>query len=70
MSESFSLFIDEHGQVQRIEADPASLPEALEQAAREAFMAAQFAPREIDGAAVKSHVRVEVIFDDRPIAEQ
>ena len=65
-----SLFIDEHGQVQRIEADAASLPEAFEQAAREAFMAAQFAPGEIDGAAVKSRVRVEVIFDDTPFAEQ
>lgn len=42
-----SLFIDEHGQVQRIEADAASLPEALEQAAREAFMEAQFAPGEM-----------------------
>ena len=65
-----SLFIDEHGQVQRIEADPASLPEAFEQAAREAFMTAQFAPGEIDGAAVKSRVRVEVVFDDTPIPEQ
>ena len=59
-----SLFIDEHGQVQRIEADDAaSLPDALAQAAREAFMAAQFAPGEINGRAVKSRVRVEVVFD-------
>ncbi|SDJ04492.1 energy transducer TonB [Variovorax sp. OV700] len=65
-----SLFIDEHGQVQRIEADAASLPEAFEQAARDAFMAAQFSPGEIDGAAVKSRVWVEVIFDDMPILER
>jgi hypothetical protein len=65
-----SLFIDEYGQVQRIEADATSLPEAFEQAAREAFMAAQFAPGEIDGAAVKSRVRVEVVFDDTPIVER
>lgn len=65
-----SLFIDEHGTVQRIEADAASLPETLEQAAREAFMAAQFAPGEIDGIAVKSRVRVEVIFDDAPLSER
>lgn len=65
-----SLFIDEHGLVQRMEADAASLPEALEQAAREAFMAVQFAPGEIDGTAVKSRVRVEVIFDDMPILER
>ncbi|WP_431126427.1 hypothetical protein [Variovorax paradoxus] len=62
-----SLFIDEHGQVQRIMIDEANLPEVLEQAAREAFMSAQFAPGEIDGTAVKSLVRVEVIFDDTPI---
>jgi hypothetical protein len=67
----FSLFIDEHGQVQRVEADDtASLPDALAQAAREAFMAAQFTPGEIDGGAVKSRVRVEVVFDDAPFAER
>ena len=65
-----SLFIDEHGQVQRIEADAGSLPEDLEQAAREAFMAAQFAPGEINGRAVKSRVRVEVVFDDTPMPER
>ena len=66
-----SIFIDEHGQVQRSEADDAvGLPEALVQAAREAFMAAQFAPGEIDGRAVKSRVRVEVVFDDTPMPER
>jgi protein TonB len=65
-----SLFIDDHGQVQRIVVDEAGLPEVLEQAAREAFMAAQFTPGEIDGTAVKSRVRVEVIFDDAPIPER
>lgn len=65
-----SLFIDEHGQVQHIVIDEASLPEVFEQATREAFMAAQFAPGEIDGTAVKSRVRVEVIFDDTPIPER
>ena len=64
-----SLFIDEHGQVQRIEADAGGLPEAFEQAARDAFMAAQFVPGEVDGAAVKSRVRVEVVFDDTPLSE-
>jgi len=66
-----SIFIDEHGQVQRIEADDAaSLPDALAQAAREAFMTAQFAPGEIDGRAVKSRVGVEVVFDDTLIPER
>jgi hypothetical protein len=65
-----SLFIDEHGRVQRIEVDAAMLPEAFEQAVRDAFMAAQFTPGEIDGTAVRSRVRVEVIFDDTPIPER
>jgi hypothetical protein len=66
-----SLFIDEHGQMRRIEADDAaSLPDALAQAAREAFMAAQFAPGEIDGRAVRSRARVEVVFDDTLIPER
>jgi len=67
---TLSLFIDEHGQVQRIVSEDPSLPEAFELAAREAFMATQFTPGEIDGTAVKSRVRVEVAFDDTPILER
>jgi protein TonB len=65
-----SLFIDEEGRVQHIAADKdAPLPPAFEQAAREAFLAAQFAPGQIDGRAVKSRVRVEVVFDNTPLPE-
>ncbi|MBD9666161.1 energy transducer TonB [Variovorax sp. VRV01] len=61
-----SLFIDEQGRVQRVDAEESRLPPAFEQAAREAFMAAEFSPGEVDGRAVKSRQRVEVIFEYRP----
>lgn len=58
-----SLFIDEDGHVQHVAANDPTLPPAYEQAAREAFMAAQFSPGQIGGRAVKSRVRVEVVFE-------
>jgi len=60
------LFIDEQGRVQRVDAEEPTLPPAFEQVAREAFMAAEFSPGEVDGRAVKSHQRVEVVFDYAP----
>jgi hypothetical protein len=63
-----SLFIDEQGQVRFITADNPPLPLAMERSAREAFMMAHFAPGQIDGHAVKSKVRVEVVFDNMPLA--
>ena len=60
------LFIDEQGRVQRVDAEGSTLPSAFEQAAREAFMAAEFSPGEVDGRAVKSSQRVEVVFDNTP----
>ena len=62
-----SLFIDEEGVVRRIAAGEPRLPPAFEQAAREAFMAARFAPGQVDGQLVKSRVRVEVVFDNTPL---
>lgn len=64
-----SLFIDEQGRVQRINFDEPSLPEAFENAVQKTFMAVQFTPGEIDGVAVKSRLRVEVVFDDTPDLE-
>jgi hypothetical protein len=61
-----SLFIDELGRVRYIAADAPLLPPVLEQLARDAFMAAQFSPGQIDGQPVKSRQRVEVVFDGRP----
>lgn len=58
-----SLFIDENGHVQHVAANDSGLPPAFEQAAREAFTAAQFSPGRIDGRAVKSRMRVEVVFE-------
>ncbi len=62
-----SLFIDEWGRVRHITADEPLLPPALEQAAREAFMSAQFSPGQVDGVAVRSRQRVEVVFDTTPL---
>jgi hypothetical protein len=62
-----TLFIDEQGQVQNVVGSEPLLPPVMEQAAREAFMGARFVPGEIDGHAVRSKVRVQVVFDDTPI---
>jgi Gram-negative bacterial TonB protein C-terminal len=62
-----TLFIDETGRVARVRVDGASLPAALEAAARQAFASAQFRAGEVDGHAVKSQIRVEVVFDNRPV---
>jgi len=64
-----ALYIDEQGRVRRIEAEQPALPEAMERAAREAFMAARFSPGQVDGHVVKSRIRVEVVFDDEPLPE-
>jgi protein TonB len=61
-----ALYIDEQGQVRRIEAEPPALPESMELAARAAFLGARFSPGQVDGRAVKSRIRVEVVFDDEP----
>lgn len=63
-----SLFIDDQGQVRRVVAEPPYLPPAFEQAARDAFMAARFSPGQMDGQTVKARVRVEVVFDNTPLA--
>ncbi|WP_167481181.1 energy transducer TonB [Acidovorax cavernicola] len=63
-----SLFIDEQGHVERVDAEEPTLPPAFEQAAREAFIAAEFSPGEIDGRAVKSRLRVEVVFDNTSLS--
>jgi len=62
-----SLFIDEEGVVRHVAGSDPLLPALLEQAAREAFMAARFTPGEVDGRPVKSRIRVEVVFDNTPL---
>jgi protein TonB len=61
-----ALYIDEQGRVRRIDAEQ-PLPPAMERAAREAFMAARFSPGQVDGHVVRSRIRVEVVFDSRPL---
>lgn len=61
-----SLFIDEEGHVRHVAAEGVTLPPTFEQVAREAFMAAPFLPGQLEGRAVKSRQRVEVVFDNRP----
>lgn len=61
------LYIDEQGRVRRIEAEQPALPEAMERAAREAFLGARFLPGQVDGRVVKSRIRIEVVFDDGPL---
>ena len=58
-----TLFIDEDGQVRHVAPDDILLPPALEQLAREAFMAGRFSPGRVDGQATKSRMRVEVVFE-------
>lgn len=61
-----TLFIDETGRVARVRVDGAALPPALEAAARNAFAIARFRAGEVEGRTVKSRIRIEVVFDNRP----
>lgn len=63
-----TLFIDETGRVARVRVDGATLPPALAEAARRAFGDAKFRPGEAEGRPVKSQIRIEVVFDNRPLA--
>ncbi len=65
-SSELTLFIDETGRVLRVRVEGAALPRALEEAARNAFIDARFRAGEAEGLAVKSRIRVEVVFDNRP----
>jgi periplasmic protein TonB len=60
------LFIDETGRVTRVRVDGDVLPAALEASARDAFTNVRFRAGEVNGQAVKSKIRVEVVFDNRP----
>jgi len=63
-----SLFVDETGVVRRVTVDGPPLPEPMERAAREAFLRGHFRPGELDGQAVRSRIRIEVVFDSRPLS--
>ena len=60
-----TLFIDEHGVVQRVrldEADDTGLPPLLADAARQTFLQSAFTPGEVEGRPVRSQLRIEVEF--------
>lgn len=63
------LYLDEQGRVVRVEPDgDVVLPELLFETARQAFMAADFTPGQLNGQAVRSWTRIEVSFDSESVA--
>ncbi|MEJ8835740.1 hypothetical protein [Ramlibacter sp. AN1133] len=60
-----TLFIDEHGGVQRIRVDSPDVHPSFERTIRQTFAAAKFSPGERDQVAVRSQIRVEVEFQAR-----
>jgi hypothetical protein len=65
---TLALFIDESGVVRRVLVDGPSLPKQMEDAARDTFLQTHFRPGELEGQQVKSLIRVEVVFDNTPMA--
>lgn len=61
-----TLFIDRDGSVRRVRIEDGALPAALEDAARQAFLRARFAPGSIDGVAVRTRMRIEIEFSAGP----
>ncbi|RYG39157.1 MAG: hypothetical protein EON93_00475 [Burkholderiales bacterium] len=58
------LYLDEHGRVERVEPDAeAVLPAPLYEAAKQAFLATEFTPGQLNGQVVRSRIRVEVNFE-------
>ena len=63
-----AVYIDELGHVRKVRTEGEALPLAFEDAARNAFLSAQFRAGELDGRNVKSYIHVEVVFDEQPEA--
>ena len=68
-SETLTLYIDEQGLVQRVDAEGQGMPDALRDLARQAFLGASFAPGQLNGQQVKSKIRIQVSFDAEPSAK-
>lgn len=62
-----SLYIDETGKVHHLISSTPPLPAEFEEIAKRAFLSADFHPGQLNGQAVKSRVRVEVVFDNTPL---
>lgn len=63
-----SLYINEYGAVDHISSEGSDLPPAFEEAATTAFRHVTFTPGQLDGHAVKSRIKVEVVFDNTPLS--
>lgn len=63
-----AVYIDELGHVRKVRTEGEALPLAFEDAARNAFLSAQFRAGELEGRTVKSYIHVEVVFDEQPEA--
>lgn len=61
-----AIYIDEAGTVRKVQPVDAPLPDAFEEAARNAFLAARFRAGERDSRPVKSFIHIEVVFEERP----
>lgn len=58
-----TLFIDEHGVVRRVQARDSTLPPAMLQVARDAFLQARFQPALRQQAPARVQIDIEVQFD-------
>ena len=65
-SAKLTLFIDEEGTVVKLKVDDSDLPPQFQETANNAFAQARFKPGRTDDHAVKSRMRIEVMFDGGP----
>lgn len=64
-----SLYINEHGLVDHVAPTGSSMPPEFETAAMKAFRDMTYSPGQLQGQAVKSRIRVEVVFDNTPLED-
>ena len=62
----FWLYIGETGVVDHIQTDDSTLSPQLEEIAKSAFLSARFEAGQLEGRGVKSLIKIEVVFDNRP----
>jgi len=63
-----AIYIDEAGRVRDVQGQEPRLPPQLEDLVRQTFLAARYAPGQRDGRAVRSRIRIEVVFQGRAVA--
>lgn len=62
-----TIFVNERGTVDRITVDDPALPALFTNAAMDAFSRVTFSPGLVADRAVKSRVRIEIIFDNESL---